>query len=683
MIELNEITEPDEITDLIINHLGKKKNSGYDIYFAEEIGISYEKLMWQLVFLEKHNVAKSDNNYIKKLHNFEKVYLAGGLKNYLQRFNIEALHENIYSFLREKHPQIMFSLRSANNNGRLSKGYWLLGNDKMIMLSFLKSNDIINKTPNIYFVIEITGRCYLQMSALDSDKKAEILQDLAIVLDAKATKREDKIYFWRKYYDGIDSYLGALEVFLETKQKIDIYLRHYKDWFPDYTPSLFEANVAKIEELRKEKQRNTLANIPTFAKHWQLEAIEITNISHFSELSIPLNQNIICFIGENGTGKSTILRAILLGMIGIDYLEIENKNIQDLLTIIGANKKGKEFAQLGTIKVQNTYHNGTIKQETHKIDITNNYPKWHEFMNVGDDFTILGEKTDTFQQLIIGFGQQAKPQEKTLEGTLDEPNIEDVKSLLYNEPDIRFNKFVSWLQQSMDTQVPASERIAMAPIITQIFEVISEITGNTIQLIHELGGQEVKIMSDEHPNGLPLHLISQGYNNVIGWVGFFMKRLWESTAQDKKNTFKETYATCFIDEIDTYLHPKWQRTILATLVKHFPNTQFIVTTHSPFVLTYLPNENDSVLIYKIMQNGEITPLQAAGRDIRSFLLEWFEISERPEFAQKEIDDLYQAFEVESPNFTELRDTIKRLREKYTDNDPDLLKAEHILNVLED
>lgn len=162
-----------------------------------------------------------------------------------------------------------------------------------------------------------------------------------------------------------------------------------------------------------------------------------------------------------------------------------------------------------------------------------------------------------------------------------------------------------------------------------------------------------------------------------------MKRLWESTAQDKKNTFKETYATCFIDEIDTYLHPKWQRTILATLVKHFPNTQFIVTTHSPFVLTYLPNENDSVLIYKIMQNGEITPLQAAGRDIRSFLLEWFEISERPEFAQKEIDDLYQAFEVESPNFTELRDTIKRLREKYTDNDPDLLKAEHILNVLED
>ena len=600
------------------------------------------------------------------------------------KFIIEVLHENIYSFLREQHPEMRFALRSTNNNSRLSKGYWLLGNDQNVMLSLWNATDSINKTPNIYFVIEVTGRCYIHLCALDSEEKAQILSDLAIILDAKLIKRGDKGYFWRKYYDGISSYVDALNVFFTDKQKIDISLKPHQSLFPSYSPATFHKNVERIEQYRKEKKSIPI-NEPISAPHWQLKAVQIASIGHFEDISIPLDKNIVCFIGENGTGKSTMLRAILLGMIGIDYVEVQHKNIQNLLTIQSSNKEGKKFADIGVIRIQNDCIDTALRKEVHKVGIVDKSQGLHELYNSEDDFTILGEKEGTFQQLIIGFGQQANPITAANEPFYEKqyPHFQDVAALIYNEPDTRFDKFVLWLRQSMDTQNPASERIEMEPVVKQIFEVISEITGNDLKLIHELDSQEVKIVSNEHLNGLPLHLISQGYNNVIGWVGFFMKRLWETTSSDKKQAFKESYATCFIDEIDTYLHPKWQRTILATLAKHFPNTQFIVSTHSPFVLTYLPNENDNVLIYKIMQNGATVSLTAAGRDIRSFLLEWFEIAERPDFAQKEIDALYQAFEAENPNFAQLRATLARLRQKYTDNDPDLLKAEHILNVLED
>jgi predicted ATP-binding protein involved in virulence len=60
--------------------------------------------------------------------------------------------------------------------------------------------------------------------------------------------------------------------------------------------------------------------------------------------------------------------------------------------------------------------------------------------------------------------------------------------------------------------------------------------------------------------------------------------------------FTKLPAVCLIDEIDTYLHPKWQYSILDALVKAFPNVQFIVTTHSPYVVGSIPNDKIQLFI---------------------------------------------------------------------------------------
>ena len=50
-----------------------------------------------------------------------------------------------------------------------------------------------------------------------------------------------------------------------------------------------------------------------------------------------------------------------------------------------------------------------------------------------------------------------------------------------------------------------------------------------------------------------------------------------------------------VDEIDLHLHPSWQQRVLSDLMRTFPNTQFIVTTHSPQVLTTVKNESIRIL----------------------------------------------------------------------------------------
>ncbi len=50
---------------------------------------------------------------------------------------------------------------------------------------------------------------------------------------------------------------------------------------------------------------------------------------------------------------------------------------------------------------------------------------------------------------------------------------------------------------------------------------------------------------------------------------------------------KKTKGVVLIDEIDMHLHPKWQRTVIQSLKETFPNIQFIITTHSPFIVQSL------------------------------------------------------------------------------------------------
>jgi predicted ATP-binding protein involved in virulence len=52
-----------------------------------------------------------------------------------------------------------------------------------------------------------------------------------------------------------------------------------------------------------------------------------------------------------------------------------------------------------------------------------------------------------------------------------------------------------------------------------------------------------------------------------------------------------------IDEVDMHLHPEWQQVVLQALMEAFPRMQFVVTTHSPQVLTTVKSENIRVLAH--------------------------------------------------------------------------------------
>jgi predicted ATP-binding protein involved in virulence len=96
--------------------------------------------------------------------------------------------------------------------------------------------------------------------------------------------------------------------------------------------------------------------------------------------------------------------------------------------------------------------------------------------------------------------------------------------------------------------------------------------------------------------------LSLGYKTLIAWMVDFASRMFERYP-DSPNPLAEP-AVVLVDEIDLHLHPRWQRTLMGYLSERFPNTQFIATAHSPLVvqaaqdanIVLLRREGDHVVI---------------------------------------------------------------------------------------
>lgn len=81
---------------------------------------------------------------------------------------------------------------------------------------------------------------------------------------------------------------------------------------------------------------------------------------------------------------------------------------------------------------------------------------------------------------------------------------------------------------------------------------------------------------------VPFPALSDGYRAFVGWAGDLLYHVCMTCPDGKR--LVENRGIVMIDEIDLHLHPKWQMNVLPTLAAALPNIQFIVTSHSPLIV---------------------------------------------------------------------------------------------------
>jgi len=168
--------------------------------------------------------------------------------------------------------------------------------------------------------------------------------------------------------------------------------------------------------------------------------------------------------------------------------------------------------------------------------------------------------------------------------------------------------------------------------------------------------------------------LSDGEKCLIALIGDLARRM--SIANPARKNPLEGDAVVLIDEIDLHLHPKWQRMVVSKLQLVFPNTQFIVSTHSPHVITHVKPEN--LYLLKQSENGMTAerPLESYGKNVDRILEDLMGLeTTRPKQVFIDLDDIYK--KIDLGLIDEARALINIMRNEIGD-DPELVKAEVLI-----
>lgn len=79
-----------------------------------------------------------------------------------------------------------------------------------------------------------------------------------------------------------------------------------------------------------------------------------------------------------------------------------------------------------------------------------------------------------------------------------------------------------------------------------------------------------------------LSALADGYRGTVTWI-MDLLAWWFVYRNGKTFRFRDVRGVVFIDEIEQHLHPRWQRNIVRLLTQSFPRVQFVATSHSPLV----------------------------------------------------------------------------------------------------
>ncbi|MHC2259066.1 AAA family ATPase [Sinorhizobium meliloti] len=90
--------------------------------------------------------------------------------------------------------------------------------------------------------------------------------------------------------------------------------------------------------------------------------------------------------------------------------------------------------------------------------------------------------------------------------------------------------------------------------------------------------------------------LSDGYRNVVAMVADLAIKIVMLNPHLAKDALLKTPGVVLIDELDLHLHPKWQRRIVEDLRRTFPKIQFICTTHSPFIVQSLRSGEELIVL---------------------------------------------------------------------------------------
>ncbi|MCU0496682.1 MAG: AAA family ATPase [Anaerolineae bacterium] len=272
-------------------------------------------------------------------------------------------------------------------------------------------------------------------------------------------------------------------------------------------------------------------------------------------------------LGDNGSGKSTFLRAIALGLLdGSDIYSLQ----QNLNGWIAHGKT--------STSIELSLNN----QELGRL----NYQKIKTKIYSDNKYTAIGKNPEhRVTGFSVGFGpfRRFSGTDRTMESLVKSHRDFVAHLSLFNE-NIGLSGMLELLQNLRFKQLEDKREGEFLDKIKSFINSKGFLPNNA--QMTEISSEGV-FFTDGNGNSLSVEDLSDGYRSILSMVLEIIRLLSLTFSHEKifnEDTTKIVApGIVLIDEVDAHLHPTWQKQIGVWFRDHFPNMQFIVTTHSPLV----------------------------------------------------------------------------------------------------
>lgn len=186
------------------------------------------------------------------------------------------------------------------------------------------------------------------------------------------------------------------------------------------------------------------------------------------------------------------------------------------------------------------------------------------------------------------------------------------------------------------------------------------------------------VMNHPQHGKIPLSQLSDGLRNAVAMVADIAFRCVKLNPHLRDEAALKTQGIVLIDEVDMFLHPAWQQQIIQSLRSAFPLIQFIVTTHSPQVISTVKRESIRLLEQDENGNGKaLMPLGATyGEPSNDVLQSVMGVDPQPPVKEKEdLKKLTELVDQGKYNKRETQQLMATLQDALGEHHPQLKRLQ--------
>jgi|JI10StandDraft_1071094.scaffolds.fasta_scaffold00371_23 predicted ATP-binding protein involved in virulence len=331
-----------------------------------------------------------------------------------------------------------------------------------------------------------------------------------------------------------------------------------------------------------------------------LKKLKLTNFKCLSNIELSFektkteNRKWTLILGENGTGKSNILKSIALVTSGSNAL---GELLGNTDSWIKFNEKSCSIqAELETKKGEERNISLQFNRGDNLSKIISNN---RESLHLIDDAIENADRN----YFVVAYGASRRLSNEVFSNFEKSRNGRSINVRNLFDSASTLNPLTAWIIE-LDYR-SGKEGINLVKEALKDF-----LPGITF---HSIDKEKKQVLFETVDGIIPLDQLSDGYQNMAAWIGDLLFRITETFKDYKKPL--EARGLLLIDEVDLHLHPKWQRRLLDFIGTKLLNFQVVATTHSP--LTAQQADSGELFALKRSDNNivELVPFQGSPKSL--------------------------------------------------------------------